>query len=512
MKRFMQLRYLVLFFITVSGTITAETFSQKTFFNPRAVGANRAMEYTTWQEFAYRQVTPPSKSRIFSHVALTPFYQASQKSDQLGQYFGIGNGKNSFTIGSADNVTAGTSDIINSYLIHDQSAPDNNIIAGGISFNPKQEIYGIRLDYFQEVNSPFKHFFIKASLPIVHVQNDMGMKIKDSVAWVSDIINDNTSYSMSDFFKGLVTIQGRNVNSIVNKQQPLTKAKIDGRRTATGLADLNLAFGYKLHQSEHNQLLCNVGVLIPTGTKTRGEYLFEPRCGNGGHTGFTAGIDGAVTLWTSAEKDASVRLLGALDYRYLFEANEVRTLSLNDSFFPSGTPNKLNFYYIGTEIGSLYGYPAANIFTRGLAVKPGSQGEALVDLSFKCSGFVIDLGYNAFYKEKESVWLKNWDAKNFIMVTRASPLSVLANTISQKKGGQAANILNASDIAISDFNLDAVSNPSQFSHKIFGGFGYSFALAHCYVAQIGLGASYEFASDNSTMEAAALWAKAGISF
>jgi hypothetical protein len=407
----------------------------------------------------------------------------------MGKYFGIGNGKNSFKV---DKVTGGSPDVINTYLIREQGTPDGSTLTGTISFNPKQEIYGVRLDYFQDVNTPFKKFFFKASLPVVHVQNDMGMKIPDGTTL--------NTFTLPQFFKGTVTQTG------LNSQTPLTKAKIDGRRSITGIADLNLALGYKLHQSPQHHLLFNAGVLIPTGTKKKGDYLFEPRSGNGGHTGFMVGIDGGVQLWASTSKEASVRVLGALDYRYLLEATEYRTPMLKESFFPAtanASGGKLNYYYAGNYLGKTSSLPAANVFTQGIKVKPGSQGEALIDLSFQCSGFVVDLGYNAFYKEKESVWLKNWVDDTFGIVPRDTNTS----GASTREG-----FINTRGIKATDFDLESITNPSQFSHKLFGGIGYSFAMAQKYLATLGLGASYEFASDNAAMEAAALWAKMGISF
>ncbi len=487
MKKFGQFRYLVLFAITISGTAAAETFSQKTVFTPRAIGTNRAMEYTTWQEFAYGKVTAPSKAKINSHVALTAFYQESQKGADMGKYFGIGNGKNSFNVGPLTAVPGDpVAEVINNFLIHDLTDADNSTNKGTISFKPSQKTYGARLDYFQDINDPVKGFFFKASLPVVLVQNDMGMK------------NDGNE-ELTKFFKGTYTQVGDNA------QTELTKGKIDGRHSVIGLADLNLALGYKLHSSAKKHAFFNVGVIIPTGTKPNGEYLFGPIVGNGGHVGFTTGLDGGVTLWTGKEEKASVRLLAALDYRYLFEAGESRTPSLNKSFF-GAEKGTLNHYYLGGYLGKKESFPAANIFTRLLKVKPGSQGEALVDLSFKCSGFVIDLGYNAFYKEKESAWLKGWNDDSFGIVKRSYDMT---NQLDVKN---ADTFVNDRTVKSTDFDIESIINPAQFSHKVFGGLGYSFTVSKEYLANLGLGASYEFASDNATMEAMALWIKSGISF
>lgn len=491
-----------------AGSLYATSYSQKTFFSPRAVGANRAMEYTTWHDIVFPKIKAPSKSSINSHVAVTAFYQASQKDTELGKFLGIGNGKNYFKVGTVANFPGGGGDssteVVNGYLIHIRVINNNNL-AGTVYFAPKQEIFGVHLNYFQDINSPFKKFFFKVGMPVVYMKNDMKMTVKDP-AGVTPNGAAPTVYQLTDFFKGSVSVESSALNPFTDAQTSLTKAKINKCRSAAGIADLNLALGYKLHQASQNYCFWNGGVIIPTGNSVRGDYLFDAIIGNGQHFGVSTGVDAGLTLWE--EKGVAVSMQVAADYRYLFEGTEERTLSLNAAFFPVDGGNKLSHYYLlgkNNAVVHTQLTPAANIFTRGLRVLPGSQFETLANISFKCSGFIVDLGYNLFFKDKESVWIKSWTDGEYGVAgrdfdTSHGPFTIAAGTVGNKA------------IAKSDFDIESVTQPTQVTHKVLGGLGYTFTLAKKYVSGLGAGASYEFASDNAAMENYAFWVKGSIAF
>jgi len=64
---------------------------------------------------------------------------------------------------------------------------------------------------------------------------------------------------------------------------------------------------------------------------------------------------------------------------------------------------------------------------------------------------------------------------------------------------------------ISTFDFDAASNPSYLTHKVYAGVGYIFEKWKNHIL-LGLGSSYEFASDNNELENWSLWCKAGLNF
>lgn len=497
-----------------TGSLCAKThYSNKTYLSSRAPGVNLAMEYTTWHDHVYKGKSPrtacakrcvkscsrpcnhamaPSCAKpcnpktLNSHFQVTGFYQDSTNKAEVGEYFGIGNGKNSFVVGDDAAVASNppTANILNRLLIHkDDVTGGPSTLAGNVSFNPHQQIAGLRFDYFQDLTSPLCGMFFKMRMPVVWVEHDMKLRVAGSVN--SDPA---PGFSLQDFFKGNVseTTDGDNL------QDPLTKAKINGRRHKFGVADIDLAVGYKCVHSDTGYLFLNAGITIPTGNKVRGEYLFEPVCGNGQHFGLGAGIDAGAELWCN--QNAAFHILAAAEYRYLFERTEERTVGVN------GTP--FGQYFLAGKANQQDEplFPAANVLTQGLKVKPGSQLDSMVAVAFKSGGFVLDVGYNMFWKDNEDVWLKNWQDGVYALANVDYPTSAQFDL-----GTRALQPLNRADL-----NVQAAATPSLFTHKIFGGIGYTSKICSCPLS-FGIGGSYEFATTNADLENYAVWAKIMIS-
>ena len=486
--------FLVMALFSGMAQFSAKTYSKKTFLAPRAIGTNLPMELTTWHELAYQKLDKKAGHSIFSHLAMTPFYQGSDNKDDVGEYFGIGNDKNNFVVGAAG--ATGT-EVVGTNLIHDYglSVP---ALAGTVTFNPSQEIWGARFDYFQSFGHPCAGLFFKASMPVVYVKNNVDINVDDS----QSIKVGGKEFSLRDFFAGKVVVAD-DPNSL---QKPLTKAKIAGDQSKFGVADINLALGYKIHQTKKDFIFLSAQIIIPTGPRPNGEYLFQPVLGDGKHFGLGARLDGAVQLWKN--KHAAIRVLLDADYRYLFESTEKRMPGVKD-FTPSdpasdGSNSNLSQYYMAGTIGQVDQplLPAANILTQGVKVKPGSQFDLLADLSFKSGGFIIDLGYNFFYKDEEDCWMKgHWKDDVYALASNAYSTATIFGD---------ADILTP--LNKENLDVEAVKTPSQVTNKVFAGLGYQFNYSKSVPGLVGIGGSYEFASDNSALENYSVWLKLGISF
>lgn len=493
MKRKITTRILLLVLLCTGTSLSGETHSKKTFLMPRAVGVNAAMEHTTWHSQIYTQCKE-SKHKINSHIQLTPFYQHSDDKNEVGRYFGVGNGSNTFSIGDAATVLDKTANIDGEYLIHDTTNVHDSWLKGTtVTFNPEQEIYGARLDFFQSINSPIKGLFFKASMPFVHVENDMNM----TVALPTDghkgevEIDPTHKYTVTDFFAGRVDVPA--ATSRNDFQSPLAHAKIDGSRSATGIADIDMSLGYKLLSKKTKYAFLSIGITIPTGNEAHGEYVFEPLYGNGDHFGLGGAVNAGIELWKGAK--GWVRVDGTINYKYLFEGTEKRTLGAK------ADDKLLSHYYLGRKMGTEEGValaPLANALTQDVRVKPGSQIDSLINFSFNTKLFVIDLGYNMYWKDAESVSAKNWEENIYAIATPDFETSAA---------------FDDPDLQIAfTHDADAARTPTQFTHKIFGAVAYKMNISKRYPTSVGLGGSYEFVHENSALEQYAIWAKAGISF
>lgn len=485
----------------IGSTQASVDYSQKTYLSTRPHGVNTAMEYTTWHEHAYKM-----KDRsLRANVQATGFYMRSQESGDLGKYFGIGNGRNSFVIGRLP-AAANTdnADIENGLIIHDFQGGNaaNRTLKGTVNFNPRQEAFGFRLDWFQDITHPFDKLYFKASAPVVHVSNNIRMTIPDSratgdtatAAGAGPVVG-TTNFSLIDFFNGNVSVLAPATNR--NLQSPLTKAKIAGRRSATGLADLDLALGYKYLYDEKKHVFISLDVTIPTGNRVRGTYLFEPICGNGRHFGLGGSIDSGIQLWRSEK--ATLRLLGVARYKYLFENTEQRTVGIKGFRFSE-------FFLLGTNgvTGPLT--PAANVLTLPIAVKPGHMFDASGIFAFNSNGFTIDAGYNFFWRDQETVHLKSGFQDNVFGIASSN-----FDTTGAFGAAPADFLTNTTLLTTANLDLAPVKTPALLTHKIFAGLGYTAHMYKKYPISFGIGGSYEFATSNADLENYAAWAKLAFS-
>ncbi|MFA5306790.1 MAG: hypothetical protein WC365_05050 [Candidatus Babeliales bacterium] len=492
-------------------------YSQKTYLAIRPHDINTAMEYTTWHRNAYTN----HPANTHTHFQLVPFYQDSARSTDLGRYFGVGNGTNQFlvsTITPAPATLTTLPDINKAFLIHDwnyadAASDDDESLKGTAHFNPYQEAYGFRFDLFQNIEKPFKHFFFKLSTVLEQINQNVEMTVTNGQKENIEHGTPNSPYqfSLQDFFSGNVNVPAITGNEDLseNQQSPLTRAKIPGRRSKFGLADLDFGLGYKyLHAKNHAYI--SLDLTIPTGNRIRGEYLFEPVYGNGNHVGLGCSLDIGWELWASQR--ANIRLLWATRYRYLFENSEVRTLGIKnlsfDGILPFQANPKFSHYYLGGVEGQQNQplFPLANELTRSCGIKPGNLFDTMIDFAFKSSGFSVDLGYNLYWKDSESIYLKNgqkFNDQNLVIAdptyqTQTQTLSIADHTALKK-------------LTTDDLDLSTARTPSVLTNKLFGGFGYTFSIYEKHLCSVGIGGSYEFATNNSDLENYALWAKIGFS-
>jgi len=486
------------------SSLNANTFiySQKNFMANRPALVNAPLEYQLWHDHAYDL----RLEGLRTSVQAVAYYQKSQQADDLGAYFGV-NKSNSFKVGTTNDVATGVADIDGTLLIHQNGIAPANQLSGTETFSPYQEKYGLRLDYFQDITHRSCKLFFRASAPIEHVATSMNPSFSASTPVV--LPGAEGTFSLADFFAGRVNVTTPGSR---NLQSPLTKAKIAGRQRVVGLADLDLSLGYKWLDKEDKHVYVSFDVTVPTGNKVRGNYLFEPVCGNGKHVGLGGRIHTGFELWKS--EHANIQFKGSYRYSYLLEATESRTLSLLGIPSTNGQPAvgaKFSQYDLVGQFGQVAGtalFPAANILTMPLTVKPGSMLETMSIVSFNCSSFTVDAGINSFWKDQESVWVKSF-ADNVYGVANAAFNTTLPATTFVAPAGNAQDL---TPIARANLDVNSVKTPALLTFKPFAGFGYTFHICKKYPASVGVGASYEFETSNADIENYQVWLKTCFSF
>ncbi len=485
---------------------------------PRPVGMNEAMTFSPWWAHEHKG--------IHSRVQVTPFYQASTNRGDVGEYFGVGNGKNSFTVGKRynfdsagvtlnpveDPVVSNPADVEGALLTgfqdfrnnaHDAIIPHQFV--GTVKFNPDQKIWGARVD-LEYCNHAHEGFFFKLGMPFVSVSNSMNMTVADAnkvqISVNTDYNGNGSFYTLTDLFAGNINIPA----SIdpTDRRIGLNKSKIVGRTTQGGLADLDVTLGYRT-VTEKNHYASNIRVTIPTGNRPNGCNLFEPVVGNGHHVGLGAGWDLGFQLWQN--KDCTMMLDARVQYTYLFKDEEVRMLGVKGF---SVIPPLPQYCLMGTTHGAVADgvaiFPAANELTRSVNVTPGSHIDALLDVSFQMRSFVFDVGYNMFWRAREKVAVVSWEDNTFGLLGYTF---VTTGSVTTGKNSGSNYFLDGEYLNRKNLDTSVAETPDQLTHKMQVGMTYRGACCSLPVTA-GVGGSFEFASSNAALDQYSVWLKGSI--
>jgi hypothetical protein len=486
-------------------------YTNKTFLQPRNQAlVNLPLLKTTWCE----RIGAPLEDRFGGHFQVVGFYGQNTNKSDTGKYFGTLD-KNSFSLNGADNLTgtatafaaSTVADIDGAYIIHQENT-DNSTLKLSLALNPESISYGVNLAYHQDLSKIVNGLYLKVVLPVQRVENDPKLSITQTTP-----VANLTAANFLNYFKGTYTPNA--VIGAANAQALLQKGKINGKQSATGIADLDIVLGYKFLNKETYHFGINLGLSIPTGKEATGEFLFEPLYGSK-HFGLGGGLHAGARVW--GDEDHNFKLAFAANYRYLFQASEKRYTGIKNRNFAQ--------YYLLSQFGVAANaqalIPAANLLTQNVDVTPGSQLDGILGLAYNKGGFNLDLGYNVYFKESESVKLKNdWSEGKYYIAARNQLTSVGGNALGSanngyrfdnNNAGAGAGVAGATNmLSKSLLDVSAASTDSQFTHSVYGGLGYAFKEWE-YPLMLGLGGKYEFASKNSALEGWQAWAKAGLSF
>lgn len=513
------------------GTAYASDSYNKTHYNTR-VGRDTVPAFTTFHEMK----SDKNDERFGGNVEATGFYARSTNPSHLAKNFGA-NGAETINViaGTAANIlqlNQNHPNVISTLLLHDQSNNGINALAGTLHFDPRQTVYGVRFDYFQRFDKWFDGLWASVAIPFLQVRNDLNMCVKAC---------DHVPFSLGGDNVPLYKIfNGETIERAVDedKHVALKCAKMCNN-SKSGFGDIEAKLGWRFMEGSKYHLGVNATVVFPTGDKPDAQYLWAARTGEG-KWGLGLGVDGSTILWE--DKDQNLKLIGDLQYKYLFSGNENRTLGLKKLFYSDGANTQVinnpilsQYYLVGTK-GSAGLQPLANFSTLKVKVEPGSQVDGTVAFAYNNGNLTLEAGYHLFWKEAERVSLSGVskdpcggcksDCKSDCEtcpamccggVWKDDTYGVAAPDFLAASGTFAgANTLvgNAEKgyIKKCDLNTDQAETPSQLSHKIFGGLGYT-AKNWEYPVMVGVGLAYEIPSNNKdTAEGYSFWAKAGVAF
>jgi hypothetical protein len=297
----------------------------------------------------------------------------------------------------------------------------------------------------------------------------------------------------------LAYLNGSFANTVLaNQQIKLDHAKIAGKQNASGIADVDISLGYKFLSKPQYYAALAVAVTIPTGNTADGIYAFEPIFGNGNHVGVGVDMDAQSRLWGDDEHNIKMNLF--MNYRYLLKKHENRTVQIKDRPFS-------RYFLLGsTQSPSLI--PAANVLTQNVDVTPGSQFDGILGIAYNNGGFVLNIGYNMYFHESESVDYKGGFNETYYQIAARSYTASAANfTITAANTDDGVTI----PLLIGNLDIDTGETPSQFTNALYAGFGY-YCNEWDVPLMFGLNGKYELASENSAIGQWTVAGKVGVGF
>lgn len=469
------------------------------------------------------------KDGIKMALQIVPFYSKSLNEPGIAKFFFPFN-KTSLVAGEfgSNAVKNNTVDILANYF-GVLTQPVDSVYPPGELFNttnltfqsllrikPIQTVFGLGLTYKQKVSNlcdDEKGWFVQISSPLMKVSNDVGFS--------EDIINEGGG-QVPEGYVGTVGDALRGKTVFENKHFEYGKIS-DSAITKWGLGDIEACVGYETIYCERFHGMWAGGVVIPTGNKPKGEYIFEPIVGNNGHFGLLLMGEYSYELWLNPCQDKSIWIHANAFSQYLFGNRQKRSFDLLDKQW-----SRYMWVYRTqvTPISPQYQSPGINAFTQEVNVWPRSSFNANTSFVYKQNdGFIAEAGYSTYYRQEEEVklacpWLENiyivgideTDTSKFATESNATMRRYLPSqgiTIDILNGDP--NTPNIIRVTEDDLDLRSAAHPCTISHAIWGAMGYQWDDLYIPFLLSG-GGSYEFSTENLALHRWTMWLKGVLSF
>ncbi len=393
-----------------------------------------------------------------------------------------------------------------------------------ISIRPEQSVVGAGFQVRKAIGmneEKGRGFYTSVSFPIERVKNNLRFQ--------ENIIRDGGGASPS---RDSGTAVANMTEAFQQEEWAFGKISMFSQ-SKTGVADMEWKLGYEWIQEEPFHLESYLGMLIPTGNKPDGQFLFEPIVGHGRHWGIMLGNSLGIEIWSDEAKDRSFRMEYAGHTQYLFRNTQCRSIDL----VCKPWSRYIEVYRSEDEATSAstftaprsadFATPGINVLTVPLKVRPGFSHNMTTAAQFRSSNWRIEGGYNLYCRQSECVklacpWQEGPAVKYFSGSGVTNPVRDITGnarleniTVNAQPG--TGNRLSLGDykynvIKEKDLDLVSATSPTVITHTIYLAGGYTFE-DYDYPTFLNAGGSYEFnKSNNAGVERWTIWAKAGLSF
>lgn len=357
---------------------------------------------------------------------LTGYQQSFHHSRIAHTLFG-----NSLVNNSAVTCDIDCNECVNSIKIQGSQLPDRNPKAwladyfylppdynGAFSVNPSIISFFLDFDFYIGLDEWLCGMYARFYAPFVHTRWNLDFCEQISTGTrgypegyfaPSGISNSGLLTSFGMYSNGFAPT-GFGTTVVAN---PLRFSKIDrDKRAANGVAELRAELGWNFWQNDWYHLGINMQGAAPTGTKRHGAFLFDAVVGNGKHWELGGGVTGHYIFWSSPEENTHAGFYVDVNFTTLFNAREERTFDLigkPNSRYMLAAKMQPNEQDLQNDVGTLASHqfaneytPVANLTTFDIKVNVGLQTDIVAWFNYTACGWGIDIGYNFFYRSKDT--------------------------------------------------------------------------------------------------------------
>jgi hypothetical protein len=408
----------------------------------------------------------------------------------------------------------------------------NNNFESTISIEPQQSVIGLGLharQSFWKNHDTGRGFWISFSAPIEHVKNDMNFCefTTNDGGGADEAANNVVVANMTEAFQ----------------QSDWKFGKICSAMKKTGLGDIEAKVGYEWLQHEPAHMESYIGLVIPTGNKNEGEFVFEPIIGRGKYFGLMFGSCLGLEIWNSEDGEKNIRYELANHSEILFKREQTRSFDLKNRPWSRYLPVYIDAEQ-AIEAAALtpashaqnFSTPGINVFTRDVKVTPGLTQDINTAFIFSWKKFQGEVGYNFLAKRAENVelncpWATGPALKHYLGDGTTNPIRTITGNQYYEQIVTTIPVpvpaplvpgtiiipvalvdYQMSLIQESDIDLNSAATPALFAHTLYGTLGF-----HCqdreYPIFGNFGASYTFSKNNDAVPRRwVLWLKMGVSY
>ncbi len=397
-----------------------------------------------------------------------------------------------------------------------------------ISIEPQQSVIGVGFHYrqsFKRNEEKGRGFFFSVSTPLTRVKNDLNFreKIITDGGEADKFADENSVATMKEAFN--------------QKEWKFGKIKTESM-TKTRLADIEVKLGYEWLQHNPCHMESYFGIVIPTGNRPDGEFVFEPIVGNGKHAGILFGSAFGIQIWNDEVKDKHLRIEYNTHSQYLFKKEQTRSFDLKNKpwsrymevYANEDQARQAAALFADDPLkGSNLATPGINVFTQKVNVTPGFSSNFNTALVYRSKGFDGEIGYNFFARRSECVKLAcAWKEDPALKHQGGEGTTNPIRDITGNKFLESATLVdldgnfllpvpvaNYQDSLIKekDLDLQSAATPCMLTHTVYGAFGYRWDDRE-YPVFLSYGGSYTFSrnNNNAVPRKWTLWGKFGFSF